>query len=302
MKLCSGRVFLQNRYNKTYEKHNNAPVGNILKSRPLSDREFKIISDKVYELSRINLHDGKKELVQARLNKRLRKLGFDTYKEYLHYVEQDATGEELINMVDVLTTNLTFFFREEDHFDFLTKNVLKPIDPDKDRKLRIWSAGCSSGEEPYTIAMLMREQIPNMHRMDALILATDISTRILNRAEQGIYNASAFRATPKGFRLKYFSRYPNRKGEQYKVNPDLTALVRFRQLNLMAQWPFQGKFNVVFCRNVMIYFDRATQKELVNKFYDAILPGGYFFVGHSESLSSIKHGFKYIKPAVYRKS
>lgn len=283
------------------KKQNSDWVNNILQSRPLSDREFKQISDRIYELSRINLHDGKKELVQARLNKRLRMLGMNSYKEYLKYVEEEPTGEELTAMVDVLTTNLTFFFREADHFEFLAEKLLKNINPAVNTKLRLWSAGCSSGEEPYTLAILLREHIPDLPRMDALILATDISTRVLARAEMGIYNESAFRATQKVYQTKYFSRFPDRNGEQFKVSPDLKNLVRFRRLNLMAQWPFQGKFDVVFCRNVMIYFDKTTQMELVEKFYDVVAPGGYFMVGHSESLSGIKHCFKYIKPAIYQK-
>lgn len=271
-----------------------------LQSRPLSDREFRIISEMIYDLCRINLHLGKKELVQARLNKRLRKLGLDSYKEYLKYVEDDESGQELTNMVDILSTNLTYFFRESDHFDYIKDNILKNIDPSRDRKFRIWSAGCSSGEEAYTLAMVLREAVSAIDRMDALILATDISTRMLAVAREGIYSDVRFKDTAVSLKNKYFQLIESDEdGKVYKAKNEILKLIRFKYLNLMNEWPMQGKFNIVFCRNVMIYFDKKTQGELVNRFYEKIQPGGVFIVGHSESLTGITHKFRYVRPTIY---
>ena len=275
-------------------------VAGILASRPLSDKEFKRISEMVYSLCRINLHDGKKALVQARLNKRLRQLGIATYPEYLDLVESDETKRELTYMIDTLTTNLTFFFRESDHFDYLRDEILKKMDPRKDRKLRIWSAGCSSGEEAYTMAMVVREAIPDVNLMDALILATDISTRVLAVAREGTYSEARFRETPRDLRNKYFEKDSIHKGF-YKARPEIESLIRFRKLNLMEPWPMKQPLDVIFCRNVMIYFDKQTQNELVQRFFDALRPGGVFMVGHSESLTGIKHRFRYVRPTVYIK-
>ncbi len=273
-------------------------IQNMLQPKILTDREFNEVSDKIYQLCRINLHDGKKELVQARLNKRLRVLGIDTYAAYRKYVENDQTGREIIEMIDVLTTNLTFFFREPDHFDFLKTEVLDKLTHSS--KLRIWSAGCSTGEEPYTLAIMLREHIPHVELMDALILATDISTKVLAKAKAGKYEGTTFRNTSKTIIQKYFHPLPDKAG-LYQVGPELSRLIRFRHLNLMGPWPFTGKFDVIFCRNVMIYFDKPTQQELVARYYESLRPGGYFMVGHSESLSGIKHSFKYVKPSIYIK-
>lgn len=273
-----------------------------LQSRPLSDREFRVISDMIYDLCRINLHLGKKELVQARLNKRLRKLGLDSYKDYLKYVEDDESGQELTNMVDILSTNLTYFFRESDHFDYIKNNVLKNIDPSRDRKLRIWSAGCSSGEEAYTLAMVLRESVPYVDKMDALILATDISTRMLAVAREGIYSDVRFKDTPAALKSKYFQLVnSDEDGKVYRARNEILRLVKFRYLNLMNDWPMHGKFDIVFCRNVMIYFDKKTQGELVNRFYEKIQSGGVFIVGHSESLTGVTHKFRYVRPTIYIK-
>ena len=275
-------------------------VANILASRPLSDRDFKRISDLVYGLCRINLHDGKKALVQARLNKRLRQLGIRSYPEYLEMVEADETGRELTHMIDTLTTNLTYFFREADHFDHLRDEVLNKVDPRTDQRLRIWSAGCSSGEEAYTLAMVAREAVPEIDRMDALILGTDISTRVLAVARQGAYSEARFKDTPPDMRRKYFEKDPGQPGF-FRARQELLKLIRFRKLNLMDSWPMKQPFDVIFCRNVMIYFDKKTQNELVQRFFDALRPGGVFMVGHSESLTGIAHRFRYVRPTVYLK-
>jgi len=282
--------------------HNDRPLDNILKSRVLSEEDFLTIGRIIYDLCRINLHAGKKELVQARMNKRLRQLGMDTYGEYLKYLEEDETGREIANMVDILSTNLTYFFREPDHFEYLKDELARKQRSEELKRLRIWSAGCSSGEEAYTIAMVLRESVRNLDRIDSLILATDISTRMLAVAKEGIYKEQRFRDTPQELKEKYFELFGREEGcKVYKPRTDLSSLVRFRYLNLMDEWPMKGKMDVIFCRNVMIYFDKPTQSELVRRFYEAVRPGGIFIVGHSESLTGIKNDFRYENPTIYRK-
>ena len=276
-------------------------VHRILASRHLTDREFHKISAMMYDLCRLNLHEGKKALVQARLNKRLRMLGIDSYTEYLAYVKDEPTGRELVTLVNTLTTNLTYFFREKDHFDYLEKEVLAKLDARNASRLRIWSAGCSSGEEAYTMGMVLRETVPDVDRMNALILGTDISTGMLARARQGCYSLERFRDTPSALRDKYFLRQLDRQEKIYQAKPELTRLIRFRYLNLMEPWPMHSGFDVIFCRNVMIYFDKETQRDLIRRFYDALNPGGVFMVGHSESLTGVHHDFRYVRPTIYIK-
>lgn len=271
----------------------------ILRSRRLPEEHFEKISRMMYDLCRINLHDGKKELVQARLNKRLRQLGLENYDQYLDYVERDASGLELSVMVDSLTTNMTFFFREPDHFNFLKDEFLAKFDTNKEKKLRIWSAGCSSGEEAFTLAILLRETLPDIDRIDALVLGTDISGRVLATAKNGVYGEARLKDTPREIVSRYFAAFSDQDMTFHRVKPELTKLVRFRKLNLMESWPMKGPFDVIMCRNVMIYFDKKTQAELVGRFFNALRPGGFFIVGHSESLTAVAHNFKYVKPTIY---
>jgi chemotaxis protein methyltransferase CheR len=281
---------------------NASQTDSIFQSRPLSDAMFQKISSMIYDMCRINLHVGKKELVQARLNKRLRLLNIKSYREYLRYVEEEPTGMELINMVDHLTTNLTFFFRESTHFDYLRSEVLKKTNLKANPRLRIWSAGCSSGEEAYSIAITLRENLSDIDRADVKILATDISTKVLAVARAGTFSPARFKDTPSVLRDKYFDRRMDSNGEIFfQARPEIMRLLTFHRLNLMDQWPMTGLFNVVMCRNVMIYFDKQTQAELVARFHNVLAPGGIFMVGHSESLTGISHGFRYVRPSVYIK-
>lgn len=273
----------------------------ILKSRSLPDAEFERISSMIYKLCGINLHIGKKELVQARLNKRLRQLGMDTYKEYLQFIEEDRSGDELTTMVDMLTTNLTYFFREPDHFDYLRDEVLKKFQSDRSARRRFWSAGCSSGEEAYTLAMTIRDNVPDVDLIDIKILATDISTRVLATAAAGVFNEQRFKDSSSPMINKYFTRSSMNGEVNYKAKPELAKLIHFRKLNLMEDWPMPGLFDVIMCRNVMIYFDKQTQSRLVKRYYEKLKPGGVFMTGHSESLTGIDHSFKFIKPSVYVK-
>jgi chemotaxis protein methyltransferase CheR len=268
-------------------------------SLELSDRHFKKVSQIVYRHCGINLKDGKEALVRARLMKRLRVLKLNSIDAYLDLISAKEGTAELERMIDVMTTNKTSFFREAEHFRFLQEEVLPQADLNK---LRIWCAACSSGEEPYTLGIVLREAIQQIDRRDILILATDISTTVLQKAVSGVYQGNTLKDAPKALVNRYFSRCLNGANERsYRVNESVKRLIRFGQLNLLESWPMRGPFDVIFCRNVMIYFDRQTQERLINRFYDYIKPGGYLFVGHSEGLSSVSHNFQYVRPATYRK-
>lgn len=277
-------------------------VTSILKSRSLPDREFEKISEMVYSICRINLHVGKKELVQARLNKRLRMLNMDSYKDYLKYIEKDETGAELSTMVDILTTNLTYFFREKDHFNYLLEQGKVKLVDGKSKRFRVWSAGCASGEEAYSIAITLDDAIKESGCPDFRILATDISSQTLTMAKEGVFPKQRMKETPEAVLRKYFAKETAPDGSVfYRVSTELKRRIAFRRLNLMDPWPMKGPFDAVFCRNVMIYFDKKTQAELVTRFYNILAPGGIFFVGHSESLTGIAHGFKFVRPSIYVK-
>jgi len=269
-----------------------------LMSAELSERQFKRISQLVYRLCGINLKSGKEALVRARLMKRLRALGMKSFNEYIRYIESDRGVQELGLMIDVITTNKTSFFREQEHFSYLGEKILPEL---KARRLRFWSAGCSSGEEPFSLAILLREEVPDIEFKDVRILGTDISTRMLERARKAIYGEETLQDLPPSILRKYFIRIRKESPRIYKVKDNVRAMVRLAWLNLMDSWPMNGPFNVIFCRNVMIYFDRATQEKLINRFWNLLEPGGYLFVGHSEGLSAISHRFRYVQPAVYRK-
>lgn len=264
-----------------------------------TNEQFEEISSMVHQLAGINLHDGKKELVKARLAKRIRQLQLRNLNEYIAYVRGDTSGRELVAMLDALSTNLTYFFREPKHFDFLRDEILPKLI--ERRKIRIWSAGCSSGEEPYSIAMLLMESVPSPASVDIRILATDLSTRVLAVACRGEYGQDAFRDTPPLLVHKYFQPLQTQPQRIYKVSPNLRKMIHFARLNLMESWPMKGPFDVIFCRNVMIYFDKPTQNQLVNRFYTLLTDGGALLLGHSESLTGTNHKFQYRQPATYMK-
>ena len=266
-------------------------------SHELSDRQFRTISDLVYRHCGINLKDGKEALVRARLMKRFRAIGMDSVESYLELIKSKAGDHELDQMIDAMTTNKTSFFREIEHFIYLRETVLPQF---TGRRMRFWSAACSSGEEPYSLAMLLREHLADIDRMDVLILATDISRRMLEKGAKALYSADALIDLPSSYLQKYFVKSRN-VACSYHVADNVRSMVRLARLNLMGSWPMRGSFHVIFCRNVMIYFDRATQQQLINRLWELLEPGGYLFVGHSEGLSAIAHKFKYIRPATYRK-
>jgi len=248
----------------------------------------------VHQRTGIHLTPEKDVLVTSRLMKRLRALGLSSFKEYLSLIERDRAGGEIASMIDALTTNKTSFFRESRHFDCLRALVLPSLRQRK--RIRIWSAGCSTGEEPLSLAMVLREGIPDVDRRDLRILATDISRQVLERARQGIYDVAQLQAVPALLRERYFTCMPSRL---YRAQDSVLRLVSWARLNLVDDWPMQGPFDVIFCRNVMIYFDRPTQERLVERFARMLRPGGYLFVGLSESSSAASGGLDYVEPAVY---
>ena len=266
----------------------------------LTDAQFQRISILLQSVCGIALNTGKQELVRGRLAKRLRALGLSNFSAYLAHLEADASGEELTQMVDVLTTNKTSFFREPQHFAHLAQNVL-PALAARGGRVRLWSAGCSSGEEPYSLAIVLCECLPESDRPDARILATDICTRMVAATREALYGEEALRGVAPGLVQKHFVRVGTERPRRYRVADHVRRIVRPARLNLMEAWPMTGPFDIIFCRNVMIYFDRPTRQGLVERFWRILAPGGHLFVGHSESLTGWAHRFRYVQPAVYVK-
>ncbi len=273
----------------------------------LSNEEFELFRRLIYDSCGINLTSSKKELVKARLTKRLTKVGIDSFKDYYKYVTKtEMTGKELIHLIDSISTNKTDFFREKKHFNFLNTSLLPSLISSRAKarikKLRIWCAAASSGEEPYTLAMTVFNHLKPNNGWDVKILATDISTRILQKAINGIYRKELLNDIPPGTISAHFSSVLYENTNCYKVKDHLRDIITFRRFNLMTpEFPFKNPFDFIFCRNVMIYFDPETQQRLVAKFYDCLPKDGYLFIGHSETLSKNNNGFKYIQPAVYQK-
>ncbi len=262
----------------------------------LSPTQFKRITSLLYSHSGIRMREGKEGLVRARLAKRLRHLSLPDFDSYLEFVESEPEQTEFAEMIDALTTNKTSFLRESAHFDFLRDSVL----PELTGPVRIWSAGCSSGEEPYTLSMLIGEAYDSTR--DVRILATDLSHRVLATAKAGTYNADMMADVPNAWLQRYWTAKADGAGRTtYTATQALRRNVHFAKLNLMEKWPMQGPFDAIMCRNVMIYFDKATQQRLVERYWALLRPGGHLFVGHSESLTGMAHRFRYVMPAVYVK-
>lgn len=270
----------------------------------LSDREFRLVSELVYAQTGITLGEQKRSLVIGRLNRELRRNGFRTFEEYYNHVISDASGAALNTLIERISTNHTYFWRESGHFEFFRDTVLPGIVDALRKKgrrdIRIWCAGCSSGEEPYTLAMLLQECLgPEIGTWDAGILATDISDRVIAAAREGVYRDENVAALPPKLRYAHLIRAG---GNEWTVDEGTRRLVLFRKLNLMRRdYPFRGRFHTIFCRNVMIYFDTPTRQALVERFHRYMEDGGYLFIGHSESLGRSGCPFHYQCPAVYRK-
>lgn len=267
----------------------------------ISQKEFNQLSDFIRNNYGINLGDKKQALVVSRLQNILQNNKFKSFSEYYNYVVSDKTDTAITTLLNSITTNYTYFMREEKHFDFFKDSVLPYITQmETERDLRVWCAGCSSGEEAYTLAMLISDYLgPNKNQWNRKILATDISEKVLDLAIKGEYSNDKLAKLPRNWKLNNFKQV---NSSTSIVNKEIKNEIIFRSFNLMTEnFPFKRKFHVIFCRNVMIYFDNVTKDKLINKFYDSLEYGGYLFIGHSETINRETSKFKYIMPAVYRK-
>ena len=265
----------------------------------LKPREFEQIRRLAHEKFGLDLRHGKEELVAARLGKLIRTGGFGSFDEYYRYVVVDASGEALTGMIDALATNFTSFLREPKHFEFLAAAVL-PGWMDRG-EIRVWSAACSTGEEPYTLALTLLDTLSGASHGAIRVLATDISTRALDAARKGVYPKERFLDFPQAWLPKYLLKGEGHSTGFYRVKPEVRRLIEFRRLNLIEPFFHPQPFAAIFCRNVMIYFDTLTQTDLVERLAACLEPGGYLFVGHAESLAGARSNLEYVRPAVYRK-
>ncbi|MBL8814024.1 MAG: hypothetical protein JNM43_27895 [Planctomycetaceae bacterium] len=274
----------------------------------LTTKEFGLFRELIYREAGISLSPAKHQLVESRLVKRLRVLGLNSFTEYYEYATGgDPSGQEHLQLINSLTTNKTDFFREQHHFEFLQKKLFPAIEQRAnetgDRRLRIWSAACSTGEEPYTLAMTVLDYFGPMsvNGWDIRILASDVDTEVLSRASAGRYEADRLNDVPADVRKKYFVRTSKASDSDYQVRPELQELITFRRINFIdATWPIQTCFDVIFCRNVMIYFDEMTQDRLLTRFSEVLVPEGHLFIGHSESILRLDNLYRSLGDTVYR--
>jgi chemotaxis protein methyltransferase CheR len=276
-------------------------------STVINDRDFTRLSNFIHSRYGIKMPEGKRVLLEARLRKRLRVLGMHSYTEYCDYLfSPEGAQNELIHMIDVVTTNKTDFFREPKHFDFLVETALpeliKLYGANIRRKYTIWSAGCSTGEEPHTLAMVLSEFAERQHGFYFSILATDISTRVLEHARRGIYREEVIQPVPIAMKMKYLLKGKDRNRGLLRAAPQLRSLIDFRRLNFMdSDFGIKEPVDIIFCRNVIIYFDRPTQEKLLNRFCHHLIRGGYLFMGHSETLNGLGVPLVSAGTMVYRK-
>ena len=269
-----------------------------------TENDFKYLTQLIHETTGISLKSDKQELVYGRLSRRLRELGLTSFNQYCDLLKNDDK-DEAVHFINAITTNVTHFFRENHHFEFLKDTLIPELIREKSSayqpKLRIWSAGCSSGNEPYSIAMVLKECISNASRWDVKILATDLDSNILNVAKQGIYPYSSMKTVTEDRRKRWFKSGSGINDGTVKVSRDLKDLISYKKLNLMDTWPMEGKFDFIFCRNVAIYFDTQTREKIIDRFADQLTDNGYLFVGHSETLFSVTSRFESVGKTIYRK-
>lgn len=281
-------------------RNKNKPVPANSPDLGMSSAELAIFQRILYEKSGIVLKDNKRALVESRVNQRLRSLGMTSFTTYLDMLQHDATGEELVLLIDVISTNVTQFFREPDHFVLMAK-VVEQWAESGVKRMRFWSAACSTGQEPYTMAMTLHPLVTK-YRLDLKILATDISTRVLAHAKTGHYDPNLLSGVPAGLRKTYFTRQQIDGREVEVVSDRLKELVMFRRLNFTVfPYPINGIFDMILCRNAMIYFDRHLRGKMVPEFARLLRPDGYLLIGHSETLIGIEGGLRTIKPSVYQR-
>jgi chemotaxis protein methyltransferase CheR len=268
----------------------------------LQDGDFRKIAKLVMDKTGIVLNEKKRAFVHGRLGRRLRVLGLADFSEYCRLLEsRDGDGERHM-LINAVTTNHTSFFRENHHFEYLSGTVLPTIvkaQSNKAGRLRIWSAGCSTGEEPHTIAMTLRGFEPALTGWDVKILATDLDTNVVSHAAEGIYDAERIETIP----ASYLKRYVERRADgRAQMSDEIRSLIMFKPLNLLEQWPMTGPFDVIFCRNVVIYFDKPTQCRLFDRYAEMLKPDGWLFIGHSESLLNVSNRFSLVGRTIYRRT
>jgi chemotaxis protein methyltransferase CheR len=276
-------------------------------SAMLSENDFQRLSELIQSSCGIKMPNPKKIMLEARLRKRLKALGMKSFRAYCDYLfSTEGRKQELVPMIDVITTNKTDFFREPRHFDYLTQTAVPELGRSDGagirRQLVVWSAGCSTGEEPYTIAMVLNEYTKNQPAFHFMVLATDISTKVLDKAMRGIYGQERIEAVPGALKKQYFMQSRDPKKYLVRIVPELRAAVRFRRLNFMdGDFGMREPMDIIFCRNVIIYFDKPTQERLLKRLCEHLIPGGYIFMGHSETLSGLNVPLVSVGSMVYRK-
>jgi len=267
-----------------------------------SDKEFKFISKLVGERTGIVLSDAKRQMVYGRLSRRLRQLNLKKFSEYCDLLTSGHEGE-LIEFTNAITTNLTAFFRENHHFEHLKNTVLPELIRKNAHKkrMRIWSAGCSSGEEPYSIAMCVREALPKSSGWDVKILATDLDSNMVERGKKGIYTTERVEGLTEARMKKWVKRGTGENADKVRMSQDLRDLITFKELNLMHDWPIKGPFDFMFCRNVVIYFNKDTQRELFDRYANILADDAHLYIGHSESLNTVTDRFNLLGQTIYKK-
>lgn len=270
-----------------------------------TEQDFQFLAGRVNELTGIVINERKRHMLYSRLSRRLRSLNMASFVDYCRYVDGPQGAAEIGAMINAVTTNLTHFFRESHHFRHLRDDALPAIagaaQPAHDKRLRIWSAGCSSGQEPYSIAMTLRSAPIDFSRWNLRMLATDLDTEMVATAATGRYRIADADGIPPAMAARFTDRIETPKGAEIRMRDGLKELIAFKQLNLMNDWPMRGPFDVIFCRNVMIYFDHPTKVRLVDRFAELLRPDGWLYIGHSESLNKVSDRFQLVGRTIYRK-
>ncbi|AZR82500.1 CheR family methyltransferase [Thiomicrospira sp. S5] len=265
-----------------------------------TEKDFLRVKTVVYDFAGIDLNDSKKNLVYNRLAKRIRFLDMNSFSAYLDYVEEQGEAE-FVHLINAITTNLTFFFRENHHFEYLANQVI-PMLLEKNKgskKIRIWSAGCSTGEEPYSIAIVLKEAVPP--GWDARVLATDLDTNVVQTGQTGVYKMDRLKGVSDERKKRWFLKGSGSREGYVRVKPELQQIIDFGQINLMNEWPIRDAVDVIFCRNVVIYFDKETQARLFDRYANLLPDNGHLFIGHSESLYKVCDRFELLGQTIYRK-
>ena len=278
---------------------NAQPISMTGREFPMSDENFGVISKVAYQYTGIKLPDEKRQMIYSRIARRIRALSLDDFDQYCALIIDDQ-NEEFNEFINAITTNLTSFFRENHHFEYLESTVIPGLKKaNSDRKVRIWSAGCSTGEEPYSIAMTLLKNFGLSSGWDLKILATDLDSNVVTTGRNGLYAADRVSGMKPELIEKWFNASDD--GSRYEVVQRAKDLIQFNRLNLLDNWPMKNKFDIIFCRNVVIYFDKPTQKKLFDRYADQLNDGGYLIIGHSESLNKLTDRFESIGKTIYRK-